>query len=210
MNNPRILRKWFVAFLLIGVGLAACQESYRDRWQQPETIMDTVGVKPGMVIGEAGAGEGYFTFKLARRVGPTGKIYANDILKKALDEINKHCRHEGIKNVETILGKIDNPMFPIGQLDMVIMVYVFHELDKPVEFFQNIKPSLKPHASVVIIDRDPERYGWDKSHFMKKADVLEYIKQAGYEILHVYTFLTRDNIYVCRPGESVQQEDVLN
>src|SRR5210317_2229391 len=77
----------------------------RDSWQQPEKVMDVIGVKAGMTIGEPGAGDGYFTFKLSKRVGKSGKIYANDIKEDELEKIRNRCKTEGIKNIKTILGE---------------------------------------------------------------------------------------------------------
>ena len=110
----------------------------RDQWQQPERVMDAIGVKAGMIIGEAGAGRGYFTFKLSGWVGSTGKIYANEIDPHHLETIKQKCIERNIFNIETILGEEGDPLFPDGQLDMVIMVYVFHHLLSPTEFLQNI------------------------------------------------------------------------
>ena len=175
-----------------------CPDDYRDTWQQPENIMDTIGVKQGMVIGEAGAGEGYFTFKLSKRVGNKGKIYANDIDEDALGKLIDRCDEEGISNIETIVGETENPLFPVGILDMVIMVYVFHDLEEPVKFIENIRPSLKPGANVVIVDRDPDKYGGQYDHFLKKDQVVDKVKKSGYELIRVATFLPRDNIYILK------------
>jgi len=174
-------------------------QSGRDRWQQPEKIMDAVGIKPGMVIGEAGAGRGYFTFKMAQRLGKIGKIYANDIVQRELDYIKDRCKKEGIENIETILGEVEDPLFPKGEMDLVIMVYVFHDLEKPVAFLKNIKPCLKPGAIVVIVDGDPEKQS--SRHFLKKETVLEKIEEANYELVRIETFLPRDSIYICHPKD---------
>ena len=80
------------------------QNTYRDRELQPEKLMATIGIKPGLIIGEGGAGHGYFTFKLADHIGPTGKIYANDISSSALSAIRSRCKREGVNNIETILA----------------------------------------------------------------------------------------------------------
>jgi len=116
--------------------------------------MDVIGVKPGMTIGEVGAGRGYFTFKLARRVGDQGKIYANDIDQEALMSIESRCRAEGITNIEIILGKIDDPGFPEGKIDMVFMSFVFHLLEKPVELLRNLKPSMKLGAGFELLRKE--------------------------------------------------------
>lgn len=166
--------------------------------------MDSIGLNAGMIIGEAGAGDGYFTFKLARRIGNAGHLFANDIVKAKLKTIEQECARNNITNISTILGEIENPLFPKDSLDMVIMVYVFHHLDKPVEFLKNVRPSLKPQAKVVIVERDPDRYGGEYDHFLKKDLILKRVNEANYHLIKLYTFLERDNVYVIRPGK---QED---
>ena len=196
------LIKYSILFTIIS-SFIFCQakaKHIRDSWQHPAQIMDSIGVKPGMIIGEAGAGDGYFTFHLSNRIGVEGKIYANDIVNSKLEDIREHCEENNIKNIATILGEEKDPLFPVGQMDMVVMMYVFHDLTKPVPFLVNIKKCLKPGATVVIIDRDPERYGEQYDHFMKKSEILEEIKKANYILLDIKTFLPRDNIYIAKPA----------
>jgi len=169
----------------------------RDTWQQPKKVMDVIGVKEGMVIGIAGAGRGYFTFKMAPRVGSTGMIYANEINERKLNYIKKRCRREKIQNITAILGEVEDPLFPNRKMDMVFMCYVFHHLEKPVEFMINIKSSLKPKANVIILEQDPAKT--DDYHFLEKEVVIKKIKVAGYQIIRLETFLSKDNIFICRP-----------
>ncbi len=184
----------FLMLVLTGSWIIAQRD--RDSWQQPEKIMDVIGVKPGMVIGEAGAGRGYFTLKLATRVGPEGKILANDINPEALRTLENRAKQAGLDNIEAILGEIEDPLFPSG-LDMAIMVYVFSHLDKPIPFLENIKPKLKPGAKLVIVDGDPDKY--PRYHFFfKQEKVVEMITSAGWELLKVETFPERDNVYIFR------------
>jgi ubiquinone/menaquinone biosynthesis C-methylase UbiE len=179
---------------------ATCQSTdARDKDHQPEKVMDVAGVAPGMVIGEVGAGHGYFTFWLARRVGPQGKIYANDILSSALAAIRDRCRRENFKNIETILGKVEDPLFPVGALDMVFIVNAFHDLEKPVELLNNLLPSLKPGAQVVIMDRDPARFRDPHGHFLSKEAVLQEIRLSPFELDRLETFLPNHNLYILRP-----------
>ena len=193
--------KQFILILLIFAvllpQLQAGQNTYRDRELQPEKIMDTIGVKPGLIIGEGGAGSGYFTFKLADRIGSTGKIYANDISTRALSSIRSRCEREGVNNIETILGEVENPLFPQG-LDMIFMVAAFHDFEKPVEWLENAKPSMKPEATLVIVEKDPEKYGRDSGHHMTKDEILDTVKKADFELVRVEMFLERDNIYIFR------------
>ena len=173
------------------------QNTYRDRDLQPEKLMATIGVKPGLIIGEGGAGHGYFTFKLADHIGPTGKIYANDISSSALSAIRSRCKREGVNNIETILGEVEDPLFPQG-LDMIFMVAAFHDFEKPVQWLENAKPSMKPEATLVIVEKDPEKYGRDSGHHMTKDEILDTVKKADFELVRVEMFLERDNIYIFR------------
>lgn len=160
--------------------------------------MDTAGVKPGMIIGEVGAGYGYFTFKLAERVGESGKIYANDIAAGALRGLQRRCEREEITNIETILGKVDDPLLPQGELDMVFIVNAFHDFEKPVALLNNLAVSLKPKATVVILDRDPAKFSDPSGHFLTKEEVLQRIKESVFELVRIETFLAHHNIYIIR------------
>ena len=171
-------------------------QSSRDAQVQPEKLMDAIGVKPGMVIGEAGAGEGYFTFKLSRRVSETGKIFANDIVQRVLDVIDRRCEREGITNITTILGKVEDPLFPKGELDMVFMIAAFHDFEKQVEWLNNVKPCLKPGGALVIVEMDPDKWGRGHSHLMTKEEILETVKKSDFKLERIETFLPNHNIYI--------------
>jgi arsenite methyltransferase len=193
-------RPW-IAYLVIllasfTVATAFAQRADRDSWQQPEKIMDSLGIGPGMIIGEAGAGYGYFTFHLSKRVGEKGKIYANDIDKKALQRIDDRCKQEGVQNISTVMGKVDDPLFPPLVLDGVVIMTAFHDFAKPVEWMKNVIPGLKPGAFLAIIDPDPAKLKRDQSHFMTKEKILTTMEKTEFELVHLYTFLERDNIYV--------------
>jgi ubiquinone/menaquinone biosynthesis C-methylase UbiE len=190
MKNTSIL---FI--ILFSINNILCQVG-REEWQPPEQIMDSIGVKPGMVIGEPGAGKGYFTFYLAERVGEKGKVYANDISRSSLNEIEKRIKREGIKNIETVMGEIEDPLFPEENLDMIIMVYVLHMLDKPLSFMENIKKYMKPGASLVIIEKDTHRERAHPPSFMTKKQILDTIQKTNYKLERIETFLPKDTIYI--------------
>lgn len=192
------MRKFkFITLLLLSVlvlfsGFVLVQSNRRDARVQPEKIMDVIGVKPGMVIGEAGAGRGYLTFKLSRRVGETGMIYANDIDRGVLQSINNRSKRENIKNIKTIVGKVEDPLFPVNELDMVVMIRAFHDFEKKVEWLKNTKKYMKPDATLVIID------GHDDHTQLNKEKVEKMGEEAGYQLVQYETFLTEDYIYVFR------------
>ncbi len=170
----------------------------RDSSDEPEKVMEVTGVKPGMVIGEIGAGRGYFTFWLSRGVGEKGKVYANDIDRSALASIERTCAEEKVTNVETILGTVDDPRFPRGSLDRVFMVNAFHDLERPLDLLANLIPALKPDATVIIMDRDPARASDAVGHFRTRAEVEEMIGRSVFELIKVEDFLRYHNLYILK------------
>ncbi len=181
----------------------------RDKTDQPEKVMDVLGVRPGMVIGEVGAGYGYFTFKLARRVGESGKVYANDISESALSALRTSKERQDLTNLEIIRGEVEDPLLPIGALDMVFMVNVFHDLEKPIALLDNLLRSLKQGGLVVIIEQDPEKHSNASGHFYSKEDILRLIGQSRFELDRIETFLLYQNIYVLRPAGGKKEGRLL-
>lgn len=187
-----------VAALVAAAPTLATPEERRDARLQPERVMDVVGIRPGMVVGEAGAGRGYFTFKLARRVGASGKVYANDIDRAALDHVRQACRDEGIGNVETVVGEVEDPLFPVTGLEMVVMVYALHDFSRPVAFLQNLKKYLKPGGRVVILDQDPDASG--NRHFLSRERLVRLFSESGYVLARDERFLEKDLLLVFQPS----------
>jgi ubiquinone/menaquinone biosynthesis C-methylase UbiE len=192
------------AFILVWAALAAAQSLENDERranerQPPDKVMDAIGLRPGMVIGEVGAGQGRYTVHLSQRVGPAGKVYANDIARGGLDYLEERCRKNGIKNVEIILGEVADPLFPKGALDMAFMILTYHHLARPVELLRNLAPSLKPDATVAIVDADPVRSGnTDPNESISLERMKREAGEAGYEVIRVETFLRSDNIFILR------------
>ena len=100
----------------------------RDAWQRPDEVMDALGVKAGSVVADVGCGAGYFTFHLAARVGPKGRVYAEDIKEDRLAEIRKRAQKEGVTNIETVSGAEDDPRLPLASVDVVMIVDAYHEM----------------------------------------------------------------------------------
>ncbi len=192
------------------------EKNINESWNPPDKVIEAVGVQPGMVIGEVGAGRGRYTVPLARRVGNTGKIYSNDIDENSLSTIRERCEQNGIANVETILGEEDDPLLPKQALDMVIMVWVFHHLDQPAPLLKNLKPSLKPGAPLVIVDPKDSEIDLEREAFGEIVDpdrptLRERIENAAFEagfelkLIRVESFLPGDDIYILRATETTQK-----
>jgi ubiquinone/menaquinone biosynthesis C-methylase UbiE len=173
-------------------------EARHNSYQPPEQVMDSVGVEPGMVIAEVGAGRGRYVVHMARRVGQTGRVYANDINKKALDYLAFRCKRDSIPNVVTIRGAVTDPHLPAGKLDLVYIINTYHHLEKPAELLENIRPGLKHDGRLAIIEHDPLKVPEAGSHSTARETVLGQAKLAGYELVKIQTFLPRDNIYIFR------------
>jgi ubiquinone/menaquinone biosynthesis C-methylase UbiE len=126
----------------------------RDQWQKPDQIMDALLIAEGSKVAEIGAAGGWFTMRLARRVGPNGKVYAEDIQPEMIEAIRRRVQHEGLTNVRPVLGTPKDPRLPRG-LDAVLIVEVYREMDDPVELLKTVARSLKPQGRVGIVDFKP-------------------------------------------------------
>ena len=205
-----------VVLLMVLASAPACgQLRDPDAWearhnaiQPPDKVMDAIGVEPGWVIAEVGAGRGRYVVHMAERVGSTGKVYANDIDGDALEYLEHRCERDGISNVVTILGEVTDPLLPVGALDMVYMINTYHHLDEPVELMRNIVPGLKPGGILVIIEHDSAKLPDEDEHTTTQETLLKQVGEAGFELVRIETFLEKDNIniFCIRPPGAKQDE----
>lgn len=131
----------------------------RDRWQKPDEIMDALNIADGSRVADIGAGAGWFTIRLARRVGPRGTVYAQDVQREMLEAIRRRVAKEGLENVETRLGKDSNPNLPASALDAVLVVDVYPEVEDPVTLLRNLAAALKPNGRIGIVNYKPGKGG---------------------------------------------------
>ena len=157
-------------------------EAKRDADYQEVRVLDIAGVKPGMTVGEVGAGNGYFTLKLARRIGPSGKVYANDIVENYLAETRVRAKQQGLSNIETVLGTETDPRLPVGTLDMVFMVRLLHDLVKPADVLEKIALSLKPGAKLIVIDIEEKVHDGKRSSLQTRQQFLDAISRTCFAV----------------------------
>lgn len=129
-------------------------EESRDRVKEAEQVMDWAGIQPGMTVADIGAGEGYYTVRLARRVGPGGRVLAQDILPEVRDSLAIRVSRENLENVSVKLGAADDPMLPERSFDRVLMVHMYHEITEPYAFLWRLYPALKLSGEVIVVDAD--------------------------------------------------------
>jgi predicted methyltransferase len=129
-------------------------EEARDRVREADVVMDKAGVVPGMTVADIGAGEGYYTVRLAARVGAEGRVLAQDIVPGVRDALAERVNRERLDNVSVKLGEAADPKLPANSFDRVFMVHMYHEIAQPYEFLWNLRGSLRPGGQVIVVDAD--------------------------------------------------------
>jgi ubiquinone/menaquinone biosynthesis C-methylase UbiE len=125
-------------------------------WQKPDQIMDALGVADGAHVADVGAGAGYFTIRLARRVGPNGMVYSTDVQQAMLDVIGRRVAREGLRNVRTVRGDDSSIGLPVvGTLDAVLVVDTYPEVKDRVTFLRNLAKALKADGRIGIVNYKP-------------------------------------------------------
>jgi ubiquinone/menaquinone biosynthesis C-methylase UbiE len=131
----------------------------REAWQKPDMIMDALGIADGSSVADLGAGGGWFTVRLARRVGPRGRVYAEDIQKEMIESMNRRIAREGLHNVTMVLGTEENPGLPPRSVDAILIVNSYAEVQKGVEWLQNVRSALRPNGRIGIVDFRKDGWG---------------------------------------------------
>ena len=134
------------------VGGTFSTEDARDRAGEAEEVMELAGVAPGMSVADVGAGEGYYTVRLARVVGGKGRVLAEDIIPEVRDELSDRIQRERLDNVAVKLGTTDNPMLPAASFDRIFLVHMYHEVTAPYAFLWHLREGVKPNGLVVVVD----------------------------------------------------------
>jgi ubiquinone/menaquinone biosynthesis C-methylase UbiE len=121
--------------------------------------MDALRIADGSVVADLGAGSGWFTIRLARRVGPNGKVYAEDVQREMIDAIDRRRKREGLRNVQPVLGKQSDPQLPAGKLDAALIVDSYYEMEEPVVLLRNLAKSLKSNGRIGIVNYTKAGFG---------------------------------------------------
>jgi ubiquinone/menaquinone biosynthesis C-methylase UbiE len=136
------------------VGTTFSTEDARDRAGEAERVMALAGVKPGMSVADVGAGQGYYTVRLARAVGSKGRVLAEDIIPDVRDSLSERVQRENLDNVAVKLGTPDNPTLPGQSFDRVFLVHMYHEVQSPYAFLWHMREGVRPDGLVVLVDSD--------------------------------------------------------
>lgn len=171
--------------------LGVLEGADRDAWQKPEQVMDALGIGEGSAVADVGAGGGWFTVRLARRVGPNGRVYAQDVQPQMLESISRRMLREGLSNVSYVRGEHRDPKLPAGALDAVLMVDTYPEFENPVALLRGVRAALKPGGRVGIVNfkSDGGGPGPPFSERVREERVVEEASQAQLRLLGRETFL---------------------
>jgi len=143
---------------------------------QIDRVMDLLQINAGKSVADIGAGSGWFTVQAARRITPSGTVFAVDINPKATKYIERRSQKENLHNVQVILSEPDDPKLPPHAVDAVLLLKTYHEVEHPVTLLRNLRASLKPGARVGIIDR----MGNGENHGVNREVVIQEATEAGY------------------------------
>jgi len=194
-----------VILTLIALLIASCarlkQFAYegfnRDSWQQPDKVIATLNLHPGEVVADLGSGGGYFTFKLARAVAPSGKVYAVDVDKDMIELVAKRLKEESGNNVETILATATDLLLPQTGVDLIFTVNTYHHIADRLAYFANARKYLRPAGRIAIIDLD--RRAWLEGllgHYTPSETIKREMEQAGYALQQQLDFLDRQSFLI--------------
>ena len=188
---------------VMGVGGAGWLERpEREAEEEPARAIEALDIKPGMTVADIGAGSGYYTVRLARKVGADGKVYATDIQVGMLSIIQRRAAMEKLTNIVPVLGAADDPKLPPGSMDLVLMVDVYHELAAPQAFVRRLREALKPDGRLVLIEfrKEDPRVPIKEEHKMSVAEVRQELSADGYAIDRVIDVLPWQHIIVLKPA----------
>jgi ubiquinone/menaquinone biosynthesis C-methylase UbiE len=170
----------------------------REKEENPEGALNAIGITAGMTVAEIGAGTGYMSLRMAKRVGPGGKVYANDIQPEMLKRLRDNATKSGFRNVEAVLGDVADPRLPKGQMDLVLLVDVYHEFSKPQEMLRRIRETLKPSGRLVLLEyrKEDPNVPIREEHKMSVGQVRAELEPEGFRLSQTIETLPRQHILI--------------
>jgi SAM-dependent methyltransferase len=174
----------------------------REAEERPDDAVEALRLRPGAVVADLGAGSGYFTVRLARRVGPAGRVFAADIQPEMLSLLRTRLRREAVTNVELVQSAENDPRLPARTFDLILMVDVYHELAHPQVILSKLLTSLKPAGRLVLLEyrKEDPAVPIRPEHKMSVADARLELEAEGFQLDRVDRRLPRQHILIFRPA----------
>lgn len=215
-GRPSLLSLACLTCVFAGVSLfaqdRAALERWREQWQNVDAVFAEMGVRPGAVVADVGAGGGFFTSRLARLVAGNGRVFAVDVDDEAMARLRKRLQEDGIENVTVVKGAIDDPKLPDATLDAALIVNAYHEMEQSRVILAALRRALKPDGRLVIVEPvTPSRRGRPRAdqardHEIDPEYVLQDARAAGFAVVALRDPFTRHDgviewLMTLRPGD---------
>jgi len=184
---------------VMGVGGADwLNRSEREAEENPDGALDAIGIKPGMVVADVGAGTGYMSLKMATRVGASGKVYAEDVQPEMLRRLRQNAAEAKLTNIQTVLGGEADPKLPPNMLDLILLVDVYHEFSQPQRMLRKMRESLKPDGRLVLLEyrKEDPSIPIRPEHKMSVQEVKLELEAEGFHLDQVLETLPRQHILI--------------
>ena len=184
---------------VMGVGGADWLErSEREGEENPEGALDAIGIKPGMVVADVGAGTGYMSLRMAKRVGPSGKVYSEDVQPEMLRRLRQNAADARLDNIQTVLGGEADPKLPPNALDLILLVDVYHEFSQPQKMLRKMREALKPNGRLVLLEyrKEDPSIPIRPEHKMSVQEVKLEVEAEGFHLDKVLETLPRQHILI--------------
>ena len=205
-QEARAVRHRVPAEFMSYLGADWLERAERVDEEQPERVLDAMGLRPGDRVADVGCGSGYYARRMARRVQPSGTVYCEDIQPEMLDTMRERAADEGVTGIEPVLGTETDPRLPAGAIDWVIIADVYHEMSQPEPMLAGIRAALAPDGQVALLEYRVEDGSGDNiraDHTMSVRQVLAEWQAAGFELVELHDFLPSQHLFFFRAAASV-------
>jgi ubiquinone/menaquinone biosynthesis C-methylase UbiE len=181
--------------------IAHLADPKRDAWQKPDELVAALGLRPGQTACDVGAGPGYFTLRLARAVGPSGRVFAVDVEPKILDALRERLAAAKLRNVTPVLALADDALLPPAACDVILIVDTYHHFPERTAYLRRLAAALKPGGRIVNVDyhKRPTPVGPPMDHRLSRETFLEEAKAAGLAVAGEPDILPYQYVVVLRP-----------
>jgi precorrin-6B methylase 2 len=180
------------------------ERSEREEEEAPDVALNVLKIPKGASVADIGAGSGYITVRLAARVGPTGRVFANDVQPQMLNILARRLNNAKITNVTLVEGTLDDPRLPPASVDLALMVDVYHELSQPQAILRHVRESLKPGGRLVLLEyrKEDPTVPIKPEHKMSVAEAKMEVEAEGFTLSTVDETLPRQHIliFVVKPS----------
>lgn len=173
----------------------------RDSWQKPDEVIALLEIREGAQLADVGAGSGYFTFRFAEVVGPSGRIYAVDVDDDMLEYLTEEISERDVENVEVVRGEFSDPQLPDGRIDLLFTSNTYHHIQDRSAYFRGVLTDLSTEGRVVILElNDSSWFPRIAGHFTPKETIVEEMEAAGYRLVDDFDLVERQHFLVFEPS----------